>query len=306
MATRVEAILSAVRERLGDTRGERWSDSNLLSLLDEGQKDIAIHTNMFVGTYTLPLQDGKYMYDLPSDVLLIRRATFGDSPLAIVSYDRMDEYLNSAPTLRYDTQDSYNPTEYIDFPRQSWDNDTSNEIDALIFDNRNLLEIRVYPIPRDLADVVYPFDFVGPFSFEGEDLMGTVVDIEGYSFNNVFGFVTGLFDPNVEQEVLNSPYGVVTGIGESEQTVKLWYVRSPASVNALSSTLEVHPLFDTALKHYVVAQAFDDDVDTKSEAKSARAYSKYERELKVAFRTASRSGVQTSTRSTTYRGPFNG
>lgn len=306
MATRTEAIIQRARERLGDTRKERWSDSNLLNLLDEAQKDVAIQTNIFVGTYSLPLQDDKYMYDLPSDVLLIRRATFGDSPLPIVSYDRMDEYLQAAPTMRFDTDSVDDMNTFIDSPRDSWDDDTGSDIDAIVFDNRNLLQIRVYPIPTNLADVTYPFEFVGPPAFVGEEVIGVVADMEDYSFNSPFGVVTDLFDPAIDQEVFNSPYGVVTSISESEQAVTIWYVRSPATIDSMLVEPELHPLFDSALKQYVISQAFDDDVDTQSAAKAARAFNKYERDLKVAFKTAARSGVQTTQRHTTYRGPFNG
>jgi hypothetical protein len=307
MATRTETIIVRAREQLGDTRAERWTDTRLLGLLDEAQQDIAIHTLIFNGTYVLPLQEGKNTYELPDDILLIKRATFDNEPISLVTYDSMDEFSAKSRTLNYSDDDRIvGFQDYVDYPHLAWDDDTGPDVEALVFDNRNLSEIRVYPTPKDIADVTYPLVNGGSQSFVGDNVMGVVVDMEDYSFNTPYGVVVDMFDPEITNEIFNDPFGVVTGIGESNKTVQLWYTRKPNTISGLNVNPELHPLFDKALQYYVVANAFDDDVDTRSEAKAARARSKYEHDLKIVFKTAARSGVQTAKRETTYRGPFDG
>ena len=38
MATRIEKILKSARVTLADKNGERWTDADLISILDEGHK----------------------------------------------------------------------------------------------------------------------------------------------------------------------------------------------------------------------------------------------------------------------------
>jgi hypothetical protein len=309
MATRIETILLRARDTLADPNGERWSTDRLLRLLDEGQKDVAKHTKLLKGQTTIPLVEGQAIYELPSDVWLITRAAFDDCRISLYTYDQLDELVRTrALDNNYDRYNergnSYNSSE-PGFGGYCWETDTGAEVQALVYDRRNLNEIRVYPIPNeDISTNSYTFETDDP-EFEGAELLGVTADITDYSFDTVFGVVTELYDPQVEIENFQEIYGVLTGINESEGVINIWYIKMPTEITTVDDTLETPAMFDTALKHYLVANAFDDDYDTRFAEKSAKALVYYERELGIAQDTQANDGVRDSQVNTTdYRGAF--
>lgn len=354
--SRISDILVRARDTLADPRKERWSDERLLRLLDEAQSDLAKHSSILKGSYEFSLSIGEYNYTLPDDVWLITRATYDNKDIQLLSYDKLDEQLD-------------------------WDLVEGNAIEALVFDNRNVNQIRTYPIPNaDIADAAYAFqnsgylevtttEFDSPFGlltdvpstdslldefgvvteaesilylitdpnscngasvvddidfssvfgvttdvednlrtvgFHGDELLGVVVDIDDYSIDSVYGVTASLYDPNIKTEVMDSPYGIVTSVSESQKSIKIWYVKLPDKLTSMNSTLQTPPMFDTALKHYVVGHALRDDIDVQYREMGAESIALYERELAIATRTnASDSTRRAANYTATYRGGFN-
>lgn len=305
--SRITDILAKARSTLGDTGKNRWSDDRLLQLVDEAQKDINRQVRVLKGETTFGIIDGVRLYTLPSDVYIITRATFNDEKIDLVSYGNMDTWVEThGVSSRRNVHNEYTDpgTDFGLSPNFTWDADTGSTPAALVIDKRDVTKVLVYPIPSGVAADSYTFSNAGTVLFEGDEVMGVVTDITDYSFTSPYGVVTDFFDATVDQEVFDSVYGVATNIGLSDGDVKLWYVRRPAAITTVNDTLELSEDYDVAIKHYVVSTAFDDDTDTVSEAKSARAFNRYERELAELKADGMKNHSKSSTRTVAYKGGF--
>jgi hypothetical protein len=306
MATRAEKILLRARDTLADPDKERWTDDRLLRLVNEAQEDIAKQSRILKGRADVSMEIGVAEYPLPDDVWLITRATFDDCPIKFVSYDQMDELARKAVVTddRYNSGERYN-NDYYDYQAVCWDTETGDTIDAIVYDRRDLSKLRVYPIPNEsLSQNDYTFENAGPPTFTGDEYLGVVSAIDDYTFDSVFGVVTNLYDPFIDKETFQSPFGVVTSINESKGVVRVWYIRMPTPLVTLADELDIPSMFDTTIKHYVVGHAFDDDMDTRFQEKSAKALGYYERDLAIAKKTDRQDGTRATQHNTSYRGPF--
>ena len=312
MATRIENILLRARDTLADPNKERWSDERLLRILDEGQKDLCRQTKILKGTYEFVLEIGQAIYELPTDIWLITRASFNNEEIQLLTYDYMDESVRKQRLSRQYQDSRERGHGYSrpidDIGQRRWELDESDQISALIYDNRNLNEIRVYPIPNtDIAENNYEFENAGDVEFAGDEYFGVVTDLTGdpeYTFDSPFGVVTQLFDPAFKVEQIDT-YGVVTDIKDSSSSVHIWYIRLPNEVAEVTDELEIPTMFDTALKHYVIAHAFRDDLDVQYRDMAAESMTLYNRELEVANETQRRDGTRAATTFvSTYRGAF--
>ena len=378
---RIDDILTRARDSLVDHDKQRWSDERLLRLVDEAQKDIARHSKLLKGTYEFSLEVGVAEYELPDEVWLITRASFDGCELALITYDKMDEAARKETIKDHRITERNRGYSFNDgYGKVCWEQTTGATIEALIYDNRNIQDIRVYPIPDgaiaasqytfqnagyldpsiyeadspygvltgvpdtdelleelgvvvDADSILYLItnpdscngatlvdnvDFNSPFGltaeiidtiqevgFHGDELLGEVVGIDDYTLDTVYGFTTDLYDPTVDTEKFDSPYGVVTDTTESQSSIKIWYIRNPATLVSTDSELEIAPIFDTALRLYVVGNAFLDDNDAAYRQKGQEFLAFYDRELGIASSTSSSDGVRSpSTNQTSYRGPF--
>ena len=305
MATRIENILTRARDTLADPTAQRWSDDRLLRILDEGHKDLAKQTKILKSQQTILVEFGVHTYTLPENLWLITRAAYADKELDLVSYDSMDkrardEHSNSK-SQDSDARGSSNSYEHT----STWPLDEGSEITALVYDNRNLGEIRVYPIPGlGIADSNYTFENAGDLAYDGDALLGVVTDITGYTFYSPYGLLTELYDPRIKVET-SDDFGVTTEINEANSAVNIWYIRIPDTITAVSDELETPAMFDVALKHYVVGHAFRDDLDVQYRDMAAESIRLYAGELAIAQDTNRRDGTHTSSAyRSTYRGAF--
>ena len=216
--SRIDSIIVRARDKLVDTEKQRWSDARLLRLADEAQKDIARHSKLLKATYSFSLEIGEAHYDLPEDLWLITRATFNDCEIPLLSYDQLDEQ-----ALKVD--------------HICWDTVTSSNIECLVYDNRDLQTIRVYPIPDDsIAENDYTFQNAGyldaiiysgtPFGVltgvpdidQLVEELGVIVDAEALVY-----LVTDPTSCNgvtlIDDVVFNSPYGVLAEVQDNVRQV---------------------------------------------------------------------------------------
>jgi hypothetical protein len=180
-------------------------------------------------------------------------------------------------------------------------------VEALVYDNRNLTEIKVYPVPDDsIIESEYTFDNPdGPIDFVGDEVFGVVTGIDNYTSDTVFGCLTDLYDSGITQELFNQVEGVVTAIGENAGIVRIWYIKVPAHLNTLEDDLSLPSLFDVALQHYITGRAFLDDLDSRYQQRGQEALTFYHRELDLAKTTETQDGVRSpKALTTTYRSPW--
>jgi hypothetical protein len=87
----VSDILTQSRYILSDTDEERWTNTRLISLLNNGLRDIAKRTTLFEEVKFYVVQDLLVDIDLTSVSTKITRAEYLDEPLPIYSFEEMDE-----------------------------------------------------------------------------------------------------------------------------------------------------------------------------------------------------------------------
>lgn len=276
--TRVQTILLRARDTLADADKERWSEDRLLRLIDEGQLDIAKHTRILKGEADIEPIQGKAVYDLPPSVWMLTRAAFEGCMIPFHSHDELDELVRTRvvnQTELYYTRRGTN-TKDFSFANFCWELEEGTDIEALIYDRRSMEQIRVFPIPVTDDDSF-------PISGSG---FGVIDQIEGYTFDTIFG--------------------VVTDIAETidDRLIHIWYIKTPTTITLDTDVLEIPTMWDVALKHYIIANAFDDDMDTRFQEKAGKALALYERELGVMKKTDSLDGVRKSQYRTDYRGAF--
>lgn len=315
MATRIENILTRARDTLADPDKERWTDDRLLRLVDEAQRDIAKQTQILKSDYTFVLEIGVAEYTLPDNVWLITRASTESYEIRLFSYDRMDEETRKIQLSRtysdYQRERDHGYSTNVYPGRYIWETDTGSDIQRIIYDNRNINTIRVYPIPNeDIALNDYTFENAGPVTFVGDELYGCVTALTGsssdedYTFDSIYGCVTSLFDPQVTQESIDT-YGVVTAIADSAKSVTLYYIRIPDTITSVDDVPETPPMFDEAIKHYIIANALRDDLDVQYRDMAAESMTLYNRELQVVQMTNSTDSTRNANNyTTTYRGGF--
>lgn len=261
-------IIDGARDSLADPSKERWSDARLLRLLDEGQKYIARMYSLLHGESSVFLSTGQTIYGLASDLLIINRCTYLGKVLPLYTYDEMD---NSDP---------------------GWAARTGSSIEALIYNNRNLQDIRVYPTPDDNFPVTH-ITMDSPY--------GVATSVEGAT-GPAFGVLTDIAFTDEGQAQLKSVFGVVSDGNYLEQ-LSVLYSRDPKTLVALTDQLDLPPMFDRALKLYVVGHAFSDDLDSKNQEKAAGALAMFENELAILGTRARQSNGKSSVgRTTSYRG----
>ncbi len=290
--SRIQEILIRARDTLADAGVERWSDERLLRLVDDAQKDIAKQTRLLKGEVNIYTVSGTHTYALPADVWLITRAAFNECKIPLYTHDELDELVRTrvmnVNDENYYTRRGTNTRDFS-FVNYCWELEEDSEVEAILYDRRNMDEIRVFPIPLAEVDTLSS-DF------------GVVTKYAEDSPASPFGVLTAITDL-AEPFIFNEDFGVTTAASVSG-AVHLWYIKIPPALNTVLDELSLPPMWDVAMRFYVISHAFDDDMDTRFAEKSAKALAFYERELGVAKKTDNLDGVRSSQYRSDYRGAF--
>jgi len=248
---RIDEIFLRVRDTLADPNKERWDDNRLLRLLDEAQKIIALKTKLLKSSISIPLVVGVNTYSLPPStaqgVLVLNDAgqaiqvTFNSLPYALPSnihiITRAVNDLGVPLKILSHTQadEKYGA---------NWETVTGPTIEALIYDKMDQNVIKIYPTPDN--------------SIQGD------VTTQLATLNSLYGVtVSGGLESTYD--LMNSPYGVVTGIAQITNTsFTIFYVRKPADITTITDNLEISKFYDPALKFYICGMALRDDKDVQN------------------------------------------
>ncbi len=179
-------VLTKCRYTLSDTDKSRWSDARLLSLLDDGIKDIAKRTILFTEKLFYQVNNLQVDIDLKEYAVKITRVEYLDDELPVYSFDEMD--------------DKYG---------EDWQLDTGEKVLALVTDHQERGVYKIYPIVSNALNphVVYT------------SLFGVTTDISYSDIQPVLASVYGDIS-HVPDEALITFYYVrkhanVTDIGDT-------------------------------------------------------------------------------------------
>ncbi|ANY29556.1 structural protein [Pseudoalteromonas phage PH1] len=279
--SRIDDILARARDTLADPNGERWSTPRLVRLVSEAQQDIAKQTQMLKAQVDLQLQANERMYSLPDDCWVITRAAYNHGVIELVTHEQMDALARRARTRNRRESEYQLDNNYDSYSEYCWELETGDRIDAIIYDKRNLNEINLYPIPNETMVTNYGNGVTDTVDGEQTD-SGVLTQLNSFPFNSDFGVLTSI----------------------AHGFVRIWYIKVPGEVFTTESDLVVPSMWDTAIKHYVVGHAFDDDYDSRFAEKSAKALALYDRELGVSKEFERKNNTRSGHRTVMYRSPF--
>lgn len=249
MANRIQVILDKARHQLADPHKSRWSDEVLLSILSEGQQDLCAQALLVKKYVELPVFIGIATVEIPSDFIKLESAWILDehkTPLKYISYEELNKRNKGG------WQDEEGKPQYI------------------IYDlARNSSEFLLYPKPNDE-------NVKRKWLFE-EETYGVITKAENVILQSTNGAVTGINSKDIE---VSSHFGIVTNILEIYNYLRLCYHYKPAELKSLDDTLDIMPVMDKALKHYVVAQALRNDMDSMNRQVANEEFQFYQRELR--------------------------
>ena len=137
--------------------------------------------------------------------------------------------------------------------------------------------------------------------FVGNGLLGVTVGIDNCTFNSDFGVVASTYEPGIIREFYSSDFGVIADMSENTGILYIYYVKCPQSIVSVLDTLDTSPMWDKALKYYVVGHAFLVDIDTEYQSKGMEQLQLYERELLKAKKTERRDSTRAGQFNTDYR-----
>lgn len=84
------SVTKAVRNRLGDSRQERWDDATLLLYISLCQNDICMFTHYYRKSALITLEVDKLIYDLPTDCIAANRFEYNDKLLNVETRNSID------------------------------------------------------------------------------------------------------------------------------------------------------------------------------------------------------------------------
>ncbi len=321
MATRIADILTRVRDSLADPNKERWSDDRLLRLLDEGQKHFAREARLLKSSTTLPIVQGQALYALPDTCWLITRVSLGGKAIPLQSFDGLDEttpywYTETGPAIKSAVFNRREPNTLRLYPILDG---SSSEYSYSVANEGYVQPFEVtgdaFGVVVEIADTVSvdSSDAFGVIqSIAGVERVelsstssnvGTVVAIDDFTATSPYGIVTSIYSPDV-LATADTPYGVITAIYEDATPLFVQYIKDPETLRSIEAELEVAGRWDTALKSYVIGQAYRDDLDTANRSLGNEWLQLYARELDVAKKADSSDSTMATQYEIKYRSAF--
>lgn len=296
MPTRIENIILRARDTLADPQAKRFRTERLLRLVSDGQQDIVKQSKILRSQYVLLPELNKAIYNLPADIWQFTRATVNGIPVPFRTYDELDNFGSNA-NIMSDVYKLEGQNSEIDFGLHysNWQEKTGPKVTSLVYDRLNTHEIRLFPIPGENP--------ASDYSYTVSSIYGVVTDIEGATFNSSYGVVADVFTDGVRALTQNN-FGVLVSLVAGLYPITIWYYQLAPELESVTDDLVVSPMFDVALKYFVVGHALRDDIDLQNRQMGAESLAFYERELALAKETSQMNNTQNRERVTNYTTAF--
>lgn len=110
---------------------------------------------------------------------------------------------------------------------------------------------------------------------------GEIGHIDGSSADK-FGVLTNLDAGSFKNISFDGVFGVTTSLETKDNVMDIYYLRKPKPITSLQSEIDIDESLDKALKYYITAMAFRDNIDAQNRAMGLEELKLYERELEQA------------------------
>lgn len=269
---RITDIITKARDTLSDDAKERYSDVRLLRLIDEAQKDIAMKADLLRSHIEIAIIADQNVYTLPDEAFKVTRA-IGSHGASVSTDTSIDRY--RIPVKSHHQMDNLDP---------AWETTIGNGIEAIVFDKLDPTKLKIYPIP-DTSDEVSDHTFTSDY--------GVVVLSTGDTFTSDYGIVVDISTSATLSATFSSDLGVVVDMASVLTSLLVYYNKVPAQIDNsgvidTDVTLEIHYIFDKAIKHYIVGHALRDDQDAQNRSLGNEELMFYKEELAEALKQSAR------------------
>jgi hypothetical protein len=247
----VSSLISAIRPLVGDENSTRYTDDRILDIINEAQRDLVKKTGMLVTKSEIALVAEQADYTLPSDLYSLSRVTVGGIRIPFSSTSLMDE------------------------KSDSWENVVGTSPEYIIYDQSNLDEIRVYPIPSTVTLVSEP----PTTTLEGSMPYGAFM---GYSS-----------DTNTS--------GVING------TLQITYQRKPTD-GTIGNSLDndIDNIYKEVVVYYCASVLLLESHNDREVSRGTMYQGKYTEEINNLIVNKATNFSTSNNRNSTYRSGFNG
>lgn len=335
--TRVENILKAARLTLADLSNQRWDDDALLYLLDEAQRDFCQQTKILSERVEVPIFVGTPYFYLPDDCWYLSRVLHNNRVLPLVTHRELDERGSVEDTLRYVSWEDETGTpeaivydkrkmlegkvypipdkgdSVVDYSFVSGGTETFYTVDgfglASLYVGATLVPI--YGVVSDAGSLVETIELSNLYGITSaltvadpvvaEIGFGVVVALDNYEFSSLYGITVDIESPDIQSTTFSSDFGICVNVQSSCTVIKCYYLQNPSTIDALDSELSTPPMYDIALKFYVVGNAFLNDLDAASQQKASQQLMIYERHVNTAKEDSAKNFSNAGQFHTTYR-----
>ena len=252
--TTAHSIIHSARYHLADIKKAQWTDSRLLSILNEGLVELAELVPLFVKEdviATLPYQREFDIED--SKFIKVLRLRYDDKPLPIKTIRQMDKYAG-------------------------WESKTGKKIEALVFNQNKINNFKIYPLITFEETKVYD-------SLTGTN--GVLIDIPGVSRDSLTGVVRDINTTEYYkwakkyQPIAIKPDGTIAIVEDGYHNIQVTYSLRHPPVELLRNEIPVDKLVATALSYYIAAIAGTDENRGEILNKSMLFFDKYRAEVEV-------------------------
>lgn len=293
--SRISDILKRVRVVLHDTSKTRWSDEDLLVFLDEGQKDIAKQTHIIKDIIIVPLRFAEHTYTLPEDTLKVLRCDFDNKKLPLKTSDYMDQRGTIGRVLADLPRGiSSNSGLLASTTQNRWQTaTTAGNILCAIYDKLKRRNLRVWPIPvaTDLEETLTTQESTTGFAY---DIDSTDAD--------TYGLISDVINTDEGSPIYpDGLYGIVVEVID-KRSIVIHRSRYSTTITSVNDELEIDVFCDEALKYYVIAQAYRNDIKEENRAIGNENLTLYTRELTLIGVSGSEELVGSDVHETLYNG----
>ena len=244
--SRVSSIVERVRDSLGDENATRFTDARLLRILDEAQKVLCLETYILTNHINYNFILNSDTYTLPDDCIVVLRAEQAGKQIPQSTHEELDKL-----SPDWSSQEAEVPTN-------------------IVFDKSNYNNFSLYPIPTTSSQddfILVTSGVVGALDYSGAYGVLSFVTGSDVVYNipeDQFGVVTSITYDDGGALSVSSDFGFVTTFDERAVDLKITYAKEPETIDSIYNDLEVHSIWDTAIKNYVLAIAFRDDRDMQN------------------------------------------
>ncbi len=299
-------VIEASRARLGDTDSTGWTDKRLLNLVNAGQRDLCRRASIYRRMVYLDLANGRNIYSLPFDCYNVSRIERGGKQLPI--YSREDAQSVKIPHEVYAIKSNINRSQLEIFPAPTDISEFDNYIEGTSFADSIVLQDTLgvvsgaseHLVMNSVLGVtvgIHDFTACNDHAAHGElaDLgvntgldigknpLGVLVSLEERPAG-VYGFLEAIGDEHTV-----GTYGLCTHASFGDNYLTVYYEAVPPIINWVTGTLFIEDLWLSAMVHYVVGMARQDDNDEGNYQIGEVELKKYEAEVAKAKKISAKS-----------------